>query len=121
MVKFFKNKDTNEVIMVKDNETLKSNEVELKANSTDAATEKHVPVININEKEVEVTVGSTLHPMTEVHHIAFIALITDKRALLKTLDPLGAPKASFTLQDGEKVLEAYEYCNLHGLWVKKAE
>lgn len=121
MVKFFKNKDNGEVVMVHGDQILKENEVELKANSTDAATEKHVPVIKIDQNQVQVEIGSTLHPMTEAHHITFIALITDKREILKTLDPLGEPKAVFQLEENEKVLEAYEYCNLHGLWVKKAE
>ena len=37
----------------------------------------------------------------------------------KDLTPQDEPKASFVLEDGEKFVRAYEYCNLHGLW--KAE
>ena len=38
---------------------------ELSPNTTDAALEKHVPVVEVNGNTVKVTVGSTLHPMTE--------------------------------------------------------
>ena len=26
------------------------------------------------------------------------------------------PQASFVLADGDQLVAAYEYCNLHGLW-----
>ena len=52
--------------------------VELKANSTDAAGEKHVPVITVEGNKVHVVVGSVLHPMTEEHSIQFIALETKR-------------------------------------------
>ena len=38
-------------------------------NTTDAALEKHVPVVEVSGNKVVVTVGSTLHPMAEEHHI----------------------------------------------------
>ncbi|MFM9413452.1 desulfoferrodoxin family protein [Peptococcus simiae] len=91
----------------------------LTANSTDAAGEKHVPVVNQDGNKVEVVVGSVEHPMTEEHYIPFIVVQTDKRVLRKDLTPDCEPKASFLLEDGEKFVRAYEYCNLHGLW--KAE
>lgn len=93
---------------------------ELVPNTTDAATEKHVPVISVNGNTVEVTVGSTLHPMTAEHHIAWIALETEQGVQRKPLDPTGAPKATFVLADGDKAVAAYEYCNLHGLWKAEA-
>ena len=37
---------------------------ELTANTTDAAVEKHVPVVRVDGANVHVEVGSTLHPMT---------------------------------------------------------
>lgn len=120
MVKFIKNKDTGEVIMVDEKEVLKDNEVELKANSTDAAFEKHLPVIKIDGDKVHVTVSSVIHPMSEAHHISFIALVTDRKAQLKKLSPTQTPEADFALEPGEKVLKAFEFCNLHGLWVTNA-
>ena len=89
---------------------------ELVPNTTDAAQEKHVPVITIDGNTVTVTVGSVAHPMTEEHHIAWIALATEQGNQRKTLDPAGKPEASFALVEGDKVKTAYAYCNLHGLW-----
>lgn len=90
--------------------------VELKANSTDAAGEKHVPVAEVKGNALEVTVGSVLHPMTEEHHIAFIAvLFEDGSYAVKELNPTGKPVAKFALGD-VKPVAVYEFCNLHGLW-----
>lgn len=91
----------------------------LTANTTDAALEKHVPVVNINGNQVEVIVGSTLHPMVEEHYIQWIYLKTDKGIQKKYLSPGNEPKAHFLIGDDETVIEAYEYCNLHGLWKKE--
>ncbi len=41
----------------------------LVANTSDGAVEKHVPVVTKNDMIVTVSVGSTLHPMTEEHYI----------------------------------------------------
>lgn len=92
---------------------------ELKANSVDAAVEKHVPVIEVSGSEVKVTVGSVIHPMLEAHHIEWIVLLTTNGYYVKHLDVTGEPKATFAIGKNEKVLAAYEYCNLHGLWKKE--
>lgn len=89
---------------------------QLKPNTTDAATEKHVPVVDINGNIVNVKVGSVAHPMMEEHHIAFIILETTAGMQIKNLDHTGAPEAVFALAEDEKVVAAYEYCNLHGFW-----
>lgn len=89
---------------------------ELIPNTVDAAQEKHVPVCEQNGNMLEVTVGSVEHPMLEEHHIQWIAVETDKGIQRKHLNAGEAPKACFALQDGEKVIAVYEYCNLHGLW-----
>lgn len=91
---------------------------ELKANTTDGAAEKHVPVIVQNGDGVTVKVGSAAHPMADDHWIQWIEIETDKGVQRKYLNPGEAPEASFALS-GEKLLAAYEYCNKHGLW--KAE
>lgn len=88
----------------------------LDPNTTDAATEKHVPVVTVSGNEVTVNVGSAEHPMTEEHHIAFIILETNLGTQKKYLDPTGKPEAKFSLLEGEKPVAAYEYCNLHGFW-----
>lgn len=92
---------------------------ELKANTTDAAVEKHVPVVQKNGNLVEVSVGSVTHPMEEKHFIEWIALETKSLSLIKSLKPGDAPKAVFALTDGDDVVRAYAYCNLHGLWADK--
>ena len=93
--------------------------VELKANTTDAAVEKHVPVVEKNGNLVTVTVGSVLHPMEEKHFIECIALETKNASQIKALKPNQEPKALFALTDGDEVVKAYAYCNLHGLWADK--
>ena len=90
----------------------------LEPNTTDAAQEKHVPVVEINGSTVKVSVGSVIHPMLEEHHIAWIALETNQGMHRKVLQPGGAPETRFALAEGEQATAAYEYCNLHGLWKK---
>lgn len=92
---------------------------ELKANTSDGAVEKHVPVVDINEGVVKVAVGSTLHPMIEAHYIQWIYLRTNKGIQKKYLNPETSPKAEFLIDKDEVVEEVYEYCNLHGLWKKE--
>ena len=89
---------------------------ELVANTTDAATEKHVPVIEIDGQSVKVTVGSVEHPMVPEHFIGWIALETMQGNQRKVLNPGDKPVAEFALSDGDEAVTAYEYCNLHGLW-----
>lgn len=93
--------------------------VELKANTTDAVVEKHVPVVQKNGNSVEVTVGSVIHPMEEKHYIEWIALESKNTTQFKALNPGEEPKAKFALTDGDEVVRAYAYCNLHGLWADK--
>ena len=88
------------------------NMTKLVANSTDAATEKHVPVVAKEGDMIAVTVGSTLHPMLAEHYIEWIALVTDGKVVVKYLKPGDAPKAEFHAMSGT----VYAYCNLHGLW-----
>lgn len=88
----------------------------LEPNTTDGAFEKHVPVVKVNGNKVVVEVGSTLHPMMEAHHIAFVILETKKTVQKFELSNTDQPIAEFALCDGDEVVAAYEYCNLHGFW-----
>jgi len=92
---------------------------ELTPNTTDAASEKHVPVISVENNIVTVTVGDIPHPMTEEHYIAWIYLETNKGLKRADLKPNAEPMAKFALLEDEKVLRAYAYCNLHSLWMKE--
>lgn len=90
--------------------------LEVTANVTDASQEKHVPVIQIDGNIVTVTIGSAPHPMTPEHHIAWIMLETTAGVQRKCLPVDGHPSVKFALAEGEKAVQAFEYCNLHGLW-----
>ncbi len=89
---------------------------ELIAGSTDAAQEKHVPVVTKKCKTVSVNVGSVSHPMTEAHLIEWVAVETEQGYQIKYLSADSAPTCTFTLADGDKAVAVYAYCNLHGLW-----
>lgn len=89
---------------------------ELAPNTTDAAQEKHVPVVATENNKITVTVGSVAHPMTEAHYIEWIALQTKQGNQRKQLHPGDEPKACFCICGGDEVEAVYAYCNLHGLW-----
>ena len=90
--------------------------LELVPGVTDAAAEKHVPVISVEGNVVTVSVGEVSHPMLEEHYIEWVLLQTNKGIQKKWLKPGEEPKARFILDEGEKAVAAYEYCNLHNLW-----
>lgn len=93
----------------------------LEANTTDAATEKHVPAVKVDGNSVHIVVGETAHPMLPEHHIEWIAIQTDRGNQRKVLEPGAYPEACFMLCDGERLVAAYEHCSLHGLWMKKLQ
>lgn len=90
----------------------------LTENTTDAAREKHVPVIEKTEDGFVVKVGSVAHPMTAEHYIEWIELLVDDRVCRAYLKPGDAPQARFWIR-GDRV-SAREHCNLHGLWRAEA-
>jgi superoxide reductase len=83
-------------------------------NTTDAATEKHVPVIERTPKGYKVTVGSVAHPMVADHHIQWIELIAGPAVHRRYLEPGVPPVAEFEV--AADAVTAREHCNLHGLW-----
>ncbi|MBQ9000825.1 MAG: desulfoferrodoxin [Eggerthellaceae bacterium] len=87
-------------------------------NSTDAAGEKHVPVVERNGDKLVVNVGSVDHPMEDAHSIQWIYVVTEEGVIARCLKPGEAPHAEIVL-GGQTPIAVYEYCNLHGLW--KAE
>jgi superoxide reductase len=86
-------------------------------NSTDAATEKHVPVIEKTPDGFKVKVGSVAHPMADDHYIEWIQIIDGQESSRVFLKPGDAPEAEF--KSNAASIKAREYCNKHGLW--KAE
>ena len=91
----------------------------LEPNTTDAALEKHVPVVTVEGNKAYVAVGSVEHPMVPEHYITSIFLETDQSVHEKALSADDKPEAVFALNEDEKVIAAYEYCNLHGFWKKE--
>lgn len=86
----------------------------LAENSTDAATEKHVPVVEPIDGGFKVSVGSAAHPMAAEHYIQWIELIADGKVYREFLAPGAAPEAAFNVSAG--AVTARAFCNLHGLW-----
>lgn len=91
---------------------------ELKANTTDAAQEKHVPVAEYDAgtSVLTVAVGSAAHPMTPEHFIEWIHVQTKLGGLMRQLTPEDKPEAVFKVADGDAPVCVFAYCNLHGLW-----
>ena len=89
---------------------------ELIPGTTDAAVEQHVPVYEVKDGNVFVTVGAVEHPMQDEHYIEWVAIQTKLGNQRKSLKPGMAPKACFALCDGDEVEAVYAYCNLHSLW-----
>ncbi len=90
----------------------------IEPNTTDASLEKHVPAMTREGKHLTVQVGSVPHPMTEEHHIAWVAVAQGPRTQRYELGHTEAPGVKFHVEDGP--LTVYAYCNLHGLWKAEA-
>ena len=88
-------------------------------NTSDGASEKHVPVIEVNGNKVVVKVGEVAHPMAEDHYIEWIALETKAGNQRHILKPGDKPETVFAIEEGDDVVGAYAYCNKHGLWLKE--
>jgi superoxide reductase len=86
----------------------------LQENTTDAAQEKHVPVIEKTAEGTTVKVGSVPHPMEEAHLIEWIEVIDGSTVQRTYLKPGASPEAVFTVT--AENITAREFCNLHGLW-----
>lgn len=79
--------------------------------------EKHLPVVEKIDKGIKVKVGSVPHPMEEKHYIEWIEVLTEKGAFRRFLKPGEEPEARFEID--EAILGVREYCNIHGLWIRR--
>ncbi len=95
--------------------------VDLVPNTTEAATEKHLPVASIEGDQLLVSVGEVNHPMTPEHLITAITVVLGDTVQTVTLKDTDEPKATFALNGYKGKVEVYEYCNLHGLWKTELE
>lgn len=89
---------------------------EIVPNTTEAAHEKHIPVVTIEGNLVTVKVGSVSHPMLEEHYIEWICLQSKQGNQRKCLQPGDAPEVRFMICEDDEVETVFAYCNLHGLW-----
>ena len=91
----------------------------LEAKKEEEGNEKHLPVIEkIGENKISVKVGSVEHPMLEKHFIQWIFIENGDRYQIKTFEPGDKPQADFDV-DLSQPVKVYEYCNIHGLWMKE--
>lgn len=97
-------------------ECCKKEMTELVPNTVEASQEKHLPVVEIKDNIVTVTVGQNLHPMEDEHKIQWIYLRTDQGGQRKNLINQKEPVVKFALTKEDKPVSVYAYCNLHGLW-----
>ena len=88
---------------------------ELAPNTVEAATEKHLPSVEVVGDSINVQVGSVLHPMEEAHYISFVYVETENGGQRKCFAIGDVPKLSFSFTN-DKPIAVYAYCNLHGLW-----
>ena len=85
----------------------------------DEGSEKHVPILEINEKNVKVKIGTIPHPMEEKHYISLVQIMKDGKVIAGTrLKPEDKPEAEFCLENTEGI-SARIYCNIHGAWRSK--
>ena len=91
-------------------------------NTVDAAHEKHVPVVNVEDDGMLfIQVGEVSHPMTEEHLISAIYVVTDNGDMYKkVLTKDDMPEFSVDISSAKEV-KVYAYCNLHGVWMTKVE
>ena len=82
--------------------------------TADAATEKHVPVVEKVDGGYKVKVGSVPHPMTDEHFIEWIELVAGDEIMVAFLKPGAAPEAVFKTDAAD--VSAREFCTVHGFW-----
>ena len=85
----------------------------LKANTADAAAEKHVPEYEIVGDKIIARVN---HVMEEDHYIEWIAYSYDHKEIFAYLKPGEKAEVEFEYVKGAVI---YSYCNKHGLWSKE--
>lgn len=81
-----------------------------KANNSDGAVEKHLPVVEKSDDEITVKVN---HVMEDEHFIEWIMLSADGVEIKKHLKAGQVAEVKFPYFANSKV---YSYCNKHGLW-----
>lgn len=89
---------------------------EIVPGTTEASEEKHIPVYQVKDEAVIVSVGSVEHPMTPEHYIEWVCIETGDGFQYKKLEPNTPAKATFFISKGDNVKAVYAFCNQHSLW-----
>lgn len=83
---------------------------DVKANSVDAAIEKHVPTYEVVDGNIVVIVS---HVMEDDHYIEWVSLVSDTGEECIFLKPGMDATVTFCQKTSGML---YAYCNQHGLW-----
>ena len=117
----YKNND-NHIFVQLDNELFQHDDfIPILIEHHNGDEDKHKPLITIQNTTVKVKIGHIMHPMTPEHHISMIFLKTKQGGQYKIFNCMETPIVTFELSQGDVPLEAYGYCNLHGLWKEMIE
>ena len=93
----------------------------LDEHNQDGAVEKHLPVtVRRGSGCMTVRVGALPHPMTPEHWIEWIEVQDGEHLFRRYLDPSGSAEADFPVP-ADRNPQIRILCNLHGLWVARAE
>ena len=79
-------------------------------------SEKHAPIIELNQNDTEVQVGLQLHVMEPEHRIEWVALTDGERVEIQRLGLKTPPVVKFSKMSNDGKVRAYAFCNIHGLW-----
>jgi superoxide reductase len=83
----------------------------------DIGSEKHVPILKIEDGKLKVEVGEVHHPMENEHYISWIEVIDGNNVYREHFLPGMKPIASFPIDKIDVKVRAY--CNIHLLWANK--
>ena len=93
--------------------------LDIKVKNPDPDDNKHVPFIIEQDNGYLVKVGKNeYHPTTKEHKTMFVELVVDCVSIRKLFKIGETPELFFETKKGESV-EAFAFCNLHGLFTYK--
>ena len=72
-------------------------------NTTEAAGEKHLPFVNLEDGSVYVRIGEITHPMTEEHYIQWVYVETENGGQRRAFKPGDTPEATFCIGEDKPV------------------
>ena len=79
-------------------------------------SEKHLPIIEINQNDITVQVGLQVHEMAPEHRVEWVALTNGERVEIQRLPISTPPVVKFSKMNGDGKVRAYAFYNIHGLW-----